>query len=316
MRKFCRILGIVVASAVVVAIAFIVVKVARKPKANKVYATNVEFLTLAGGMEMFIGNDLILNYDMVKISPQNCEFDPEFSVKMFGALKETVVENGRYTFTEKGRYTICCKVKSSENNYIDDKITIKVVEEPTETTAMYITKLDFDGLRADKTIELNKIVNISSIDKVSKIECTEHITYNEGIITAIKPGEACINIFMTNDNLTIVSRIEFTIVNNVDTGDVKLKLTFEGRVLTDNIVEVEYSTFNFVISYEIEGFEDNQYILCTTNDDVVSIVSSDHFNICEPPFIILKPLRTGETIIYVTPLENTNIEFEIIVRII
>ena len=308
MKNFCRILAICVASVVLVIAGILVVNALRQPKGKILYATDVEFLTLSGGMEMLIDNDLVLDQSMVKISPQNCEFAPEFTVKKFGAIKESSVTDGKVVFTETGRYTISCKVKSSESNYVVDKITIKVVDEPNDSTAMYVTKLDFD-IKVGQSIALNEVAQIYPMGKVSKIVCSENVEYSNETVTAINLGDATIDIFVTSDNLTISKRICFTVAEGVGVGDVGLKLKIGETEIVDNIVEIEMSNFNFAISYEIVGI-DTQNILCSTDGDILSVISYN------APEIILKPLNLGETMIHIVLVEDESIQFDIVIRII
>lgn len=311
MKKICRILSIVAVLVIVVTAIILVIKAVRKPRDKEIYATSIKFATSAGAIEIYGENKLVLSDDLVIISPSDCTVKPEFWFKKYGQSGETQINSDIHKFEDEGKYILICKVKSGNEYYIEDRLTIDVVSTPRETTSFYIQKLNVVNLYIDEDIKLDKVVDIrQSANSNIKVECDEYVGYDNGVITPLKEGNSTIKIVLCDNKVTICQEISFKINPSVINAQVELELTVGGEVLTSNVVEKEYSQYNFNIGYTLININRNQAINCWTESEVVEIVSYNS------PTITLKPLNKGVATVYVMPEERPDLTFEIIVRII
>lgn len=310
MKRICRILSLIVSLICLIVTVMIVVKVVNKPKSKTIYATDINFVTPSGGVIMYKNNELVVSKSMVNILPKHCKLEPEFQIKKHGEEEIKNITSSSYKFTEEGKYTLICKIQGGKDYYIDDKLTITVVDVPDESADVYIKKLNFDSLMVGDCADLNNMFKlVPSTNNNLRVETSEHLRYENGKIYVEDGGYAWINIFVTSEGFTIRKTISLNILSKPESSEGMLKITIGNTVLDRNEIEIEYSEFNFVINYELVGMS-NQYIACWTDGDVVEVIS---FN---PPTIIIKPLKTGATTIYVSPLEHPSIALEIVVTII
>lgn len=310
MNKKCRILSIcVVVIAIVVAVVAIF-KTFNKHEKLVVYAESVSFTTSVGGLEMCINNELLIDESIITVSPSNCSFKPEFVIKS-DHFEDKIIKTGKYSFASKGIYILECRVKCSDEFYVKDSLKITVVDSKTITTNIYIGKLSMKTIYIDDEIPLTSLVELdypalSSVD----VECSQHISYNDGKFKALYDGIATINIFVTYDYITICENVKLAIKLPISETGVDLILSVNNSILTSNQLEIDYSPFNFAINYELTNLEHNQVIDCWTDSEHISVVS---FN---APSIILTPLSVGEAIVYVSPEDYPDIVFEIVISII
>ena len=311
MKKICRILSTVAILGICITATVLIVKAVRKPKNKEIYATSVNFKTIAGAIEIYSENKIVLSKDLVTIKPADCTLEPEFLFKKYGQSGETKLEGKTHKFEDEGKYILICRVKSGDAYYVEDKLTIDVVNTIRETTSFYIQKSNVTNLYMDEDISLDKLAYIKrSSNSEVLVDCDACIEYNNGIITPIKEGDGLLTVMLKDNDITICYSIEVKINPSVVNAEVELKLTLGGVVLSSNIVEKEYSQFNFNIGYTLVNIDRNQAINCWTEGDVVEVVKYNS------PTITLKPLRTGTTTIYVVPVERPDLTFEIIVSII
>ena len=91
MKKICRILSIVAVFAVGIVVTVLVIKAVRKPKNKEIYATSVNFKTIAKAIEIYSENKILLSKEMVTIKPADCTIEPEFLFKKYGQSGETKI---------------------------------------------------------------------------------------------------------------------------------------------------------------------------------------------------------------------------------
>lgn len=311
MKTKSRILSISVISILLLAACIVVIVVAKSNTDKPQYATSIEFASISGSVEMYIDNKLIIHEDLVEVSPLNCTFKPEFTIKKSGNSESVSVTAGGYVFSSSGKYTLECKVKSSKSNYIKDSIIITVVDTPSENTVMYIKSLPIGTFYIDDKLNINEIIETKHPSSAEiRITCSENIEYKDGEICAKDCGFAKVEIRLIYDGIIIVKDVELNIMPKLNKEDFEFKLSVGGSVLETNKIQVNISQFNFVINYELLYMDDEQEILCWTTGESVEIIS---FN---APTIIFKTLNTGETIIYVSPLDYPSVVFEILVSIV
>jgi len=310
MKRICRILSLIVTLICVIVTAVIVIKVLDKPKSKTVYATDINFTTPSGGIVMYINNEMIVSRSMVNIFPKDCKLEPEFQIKKHGEEEVKTVTSTSYKFSEVGKYTLICKIQGGKDYYIDDKLTITVVDLPDESTDVYIKKLSFDSLMAGDCVDLNNMFKLCpSTNNNLRVQTSKHLRYENGKIYVEDGGYAWINISVASEGFTISKMVSLNILSKPENSESVLRLTIGDTVLETNEIEMTYSEFNFAINYELLGMT-NQYIICWTESDVVEVVS---FN---PSTIIIKPLKSGTATIYVSPIEHPSIALEIEVTII
>ncbi len=305
MNLKCRILSIIVTSALFIATLICCVVAFNKKNDKIIYATNISFNGIIGGVELCIDNDLLLSDEMVSIEPSNCTEQPTFIIKKYGNDDETEIKNGKHTFNDIGRYILKCKVPSSEKYHVTDTISITVVDSPTDNTYMYIDAKD--GLMyVDNVVPITELATIVAPNSADiNISCSNNLRIVDNNVTAIKDGTGYISVIIEYNNIKIHKTFNIIIKPKTITSDIQLKLYYGGNIInnTINITSNEYST---MINYILTN-TDNQLINCWTNDNVVKV---DSFN---PDSIVLTPITNGETIVYVSPLESLDIVFEIIV---
>lgn len=310
MDRKCRILSIFVIAISVMVIFVAYCIIVNKPKEEIVYANDISFCSIIGGFEMCVGNELVLNDNMVKISPSNCSFKPEFTIQKRDE-DEKEIKTDRYSFSYTGQYTLKAKVKANENYYINDTLIITVVENPISTTSVYIDKLPLQTVYVEQEILLSQLANIKyPTSSVLEVKCSEHVIYEQGKLKTIKEGAGVIEVYITYENITIMETIVFNVKAKIEDTGTQLILTANGNVVQNNSLRIEYSRFNFSINYELTNLEHNQQIMCWTNSDIVEVVSYN------TPTIVLKTLSVGEAVIYVSPIDYPHIIFEIVVSII
>ena len=310
MKEKYRILSIV---GTVICIAILVVGiifVANKSKDKVVYATFVNFAGFSGGLEMCIDNELVISRDMVKILPESATAIPQFTIRRSGdSVEETIISN-KYTFNSAGEYVLTCRVKSSKDYYRSDTMLIKVVNNPTTSTNLYIAKVFNHYLYVEDEINLSYLIetrcpNVANV----VVHCSEHLSYNNSKINVLKAGTATIKVELIYDSVAITDSFTFEVKPKQDNGNVHLVLMDKGQVIPDNTLEVTLSSNNISLEYTISNL-DSQAIYCWTDSDKIEVVS---FNV---PNIVLKPIKTGNLIVYVRVVDYPNIIFEISITIV
>ena len=312
MKNKCRILSIFVVSvlAVFLTICIAMIKNKKYNEEKIVYAETINFITLAGGIEIYEENELIISNDFVKVSPSDCTFFPSFSITKSG-YEEEYINTGRYTFSSCGKYTLKCSIKSNKNYYIHDSIVINVVDNPLSTTAMYIQKQPSLIRYVDDSVSLSSLVNmVYPVDSKVEIACNENVDLVNGNIVMLKEGVGSIDIFLTYENISICKNISFVIKPSLSESGVTLVLTYNGNIVENNRLEIAYSTLSISLSYELVNLYNNQFIECWTNSDIIEIVSYD------APLIVINALDVGEAIVYVRAEAFPEKVFEIVITII
>lgn len=309
MKNICRILSLIVACICFVIGAIIIVKVMDKPKSKTIYATDISFATSSGGVVMFVDNELIVSKTMINISPANCEVEPEFEIKKHGDAEIFKISDS-YVFGSAGKYTLSCKIRGGKDYYLDDKITITVVDVPDEGMDICIKELEFDPLFIGDCVRLNTMFEIFPETEI-RVVTSEHLKYEDGNVYAKNYGSAWIKVFVTNEKFTVAQKISLNILQKPESSESLLRLTLGSTILESNQVEIGYSEFNIPLNYQLLGMN-NQYINCWTEGDVLEV---DEYN-PPPPTIFIKPLKRGTAIVYVSPVEHPTIVLEIVITII
>ena len=142
MKKVCRILSIVAILVLGVVAIILIAKAISRPKNKEIYATSINFKTVAGAIELYGENKIVLTKDLVTIKPANCTVEPEFLFKRYGISGETEIKDETHKFEGEGKYILICRVKSGDTYYIEDRLTIDIVSTPRETTSFYTQKLN------------------------------------------------------------------------------------------------------------------------------------------------------------------------------
>ncbi len=312
MKKICRNVSIGLGVVAMIILAVSIAIIVDRSDSDKIeYAQTIKFASMIGSFEMLIDNELVIDMDLVQITPSTCSFKPTFTLKKSTEDVETAIVGNRYSFETTGRYTLYCKIKSNKNYEIHDSININVVSNPTDDTSMYINKLPLQTFYVDEIIGLENLVEIHAPNSsVVTLSGGEYITIQDENIKALKDGVATLDVKVTYENISIAETVSFIIKPKIEDTGIDLLLSINGNVLEQNCLEIEYSPFNFAINYELTNLEHNQNITCWTDSDIVNIVS---FN---APIIILQPLSMGTATIYVSPLAHPEVVFEIIVTII
>lgn len=309
MKLKCRILSICVIVALTVAVIVGCVFIAGKNKT--IYAKSINFNTVSKSIEMYIGNNLLLNDSFVKVTPSNCAFMPEYKITKSSTKEELFINTKTISFTETGKHVLTCQIKRDANNYICDTLNIMVVDIPDETTSMFISKIANPILHVEDEIELSSVIEISSPENSNLVvECSQNLKYVDGKLIALGDGEATIEIFVSYDNITIKDKFNFYIKPKINVSAIDLVISMDNMVISNRQVEVDYIPLNYSINYELTQLEDEQDILCWTNDDCLQIISYN------APMIVFKPLKTGSAIVYVSPKDYADIVFEILVNIV
>ena len=120
MKGICRILSVFATLSILVVGGILLTKALNKPKDNTVYATHISFETLAGSVELYINNNLVLDNNLIKVEPSNCSFSPEITIKKQGEGEECLIIGTKHSFNSIGKYVLTCKIRSSKNYYIQD----------------------------------------------------------------------------------------------------------------------------------------------------------------------------------------------------
>ena len=310
MKNKCRILSVfVVAICCMVAIASIIA-IKNKRDNSQVYAQSINFVGIAGGAELYIHNDLHISKNLIMVRPSNCTVQPKFEIKKSGEDDYQSVATGKYSFEKEGKYILVCKALKNKDYYVQDRITINVVEAPDTTTSMYIRSLGKPIIYEQDYILMNDIVEIMCPDTADvNMVCSSNISLNNGIITASEAGYATIEITLKSDNIIISKILPIIIKPKIVASDICLQLSMGTNILTNNEIEISLSKFNYSIIYELLN-SDKQLINCWTDSDIVEVVS---FN---PMIIELKTISKGTAIIYISPLEYPDTIFEFTVKIV
>ncbi len=310
MKIKCRILSVfVVAICLVVIIASIIV-IKNKKDDKQVYAESINFVGLAGGAELYIDNDLLIDEGLIIISPSNCTVKPEFAIKKSGEDEYTSIDTGKYCFDKAGKHILVCKVLKNKNYYIQDRITINVVEMPTESTSMYIKSLINTTMYEEDNIVISDIMEMLCPPSAEvNMVCSDNITLNNGIITALDAGYARVEVTIKNDNIIISKILPIIIKPKIVESAIRLQLSMGTNIFTNNEIEISLSKFNYSIIYELIN-SDKQLINCWTDSNIVEVVS---FN---PMIIELKTISAGTATIYVSPLDFPDTIFEFVVNIV
>ena len=310
MKNKCRILSVfVIAVCLIAAVASIIV-IKNKQDKTVVYAKSINFVGLVGGAELYINNDLLIGEDLITVSPSNCTVKPQFEIKKSGDDNYQSIAAGKYSFEKEGKYILVCKALKNKNYYVQDKITINVVDRPQTTTSMYIMSQGNTTIYEEDTIFIDDIAEIvapsgADIDMV----CSENIILNNGLVTALNAGYATVEVIIKNDNIIISKIIPIIVKSKIVASEIQLQLSVGANILTSNEIEISLSKFNYAIAYKLLK-TDKQLINCWTDSNVVEVVS---FN---PMTIELKTITAGTATIYVSPLDYPDTIFEFVVRIV
>ncbi|MBQ7880278.1 MAG: hypothetical protein IJ358_00325 [Clostridia bacterium] len=310
MKIKCRILSIAVVAVAAVASIVSAVKISRKTNDRVVYADSISFCGMIGGAEIYIDNELVVDDNLITITPSDCTVTPEFTIKKSGNSEEVEISESKYTFTSAGKYTLACKIKANENYYLKDTIALTVVDNPSTTTSMYIKQENKISLYVDDEIDLSSVAKtICPADATVEISCDENLSINNDIVTAINSGLGKIDVVLKFDNIVVCKTISIIIKPKIIENDIALRLTVGAKKIENDTIEIKHSKLSFTMAYELINI-DNQFINCWVNDDVVKILN------CNPMIIELLPLEIGETILYISPVGYDSIVFEIVIKII
>lgn len=310
MKVKCRILSMCVVVVLAIALISGIFITINKNKDKDIYAKSLKFSGLIGGVEIYIENELIIDDNLVTVSPANCSFKPEFSIKKSGDDESVAVDKGKFLFETNGKYTLSCRVKSSKNYYLIRSISITVVDVPTDDTNIYVKKLTDATMYVEDKIDLLSVAEIKCPNSVKlDLICNENISIENNIVTAIKEGLGQIDIVVRYNNISICKTIFIIVKPKLTKDNIELKLTIGGQAINNNI-EIEYSEFNFMMNYELTNLEGNQSINCWTDSNIVSIVSYNS------PIIEMLMIDKGKAVVYVSPLSYPEIVFEIVINII
>ncbi len=311
--KPSRILSIFVVSIVFLAVVCISVFIFTRPKKDKTqYATDIEFVTMIGEIEISIDNYIVVDDSMVKILPNNCEFDPEFTVKEYGQSEDSavIIDNGKYLFNKECKYTLSCRVKSSAYNYVKDSIVINVVEDITAETDMYILPINYGDIYVEDVVFVNELINIKAPSQaVISIIGSEHFEITENLIKVIDEGDGSLDVYVTYDNFTISTSIEVDVKPKITINNTNIVITYRGNIVDNNIVEVDYTPLSDSFNYKIPNMDTNQEIDCWTDSNLLQIVRYNS------PTVVFKTLGVGTANIYISPIKYPNVIFEIIIVI-
>lgn len=310
MKEKYRILSIV---GTVVCVAILVIGlifVANKSKDKVVYATSVSFAGFSSGLEMCIDNELVISRDMVKILPESVTAIPQFTMRKSGDSVEEVIISNKYTFNSAGDYILTCRVKSSKEYYRTDTMLIKVVNNPTTSTNLYIAKIFNYYLYVEDEIDLSHLIetrcpNVTNV----VVHCSDHLSYNNSKISVLKAGTATIKIELIYDSVTITDSFTFEVKSKRSSGNVNLVLMNQGQTIPNNTLEVELSNNNILLDYTITNL-DTQEIYCWTDSDIIEVINF------RCPTIILTPVNVGTAIVYVRVVDYPNLIFEISITIV
>ena len=276
-----------------------------------VYAESINFTTKVGSFNVIIDNVLILNDNIVEITPTNCAFKPIFTIKLNGADDETLINSNQYVFNTAGKHTLIAKVLSGENYYLRDSIYITVTNTPTATTSMYIGNLLQTSMKVGDKLDINTLLDLKYPTSANlKVECNDNIEVAQNQIIAINEGMANINVYITYDNITISKNLSFNIKPKDEDSGIELILWIDNEEVDYNNVQIEYSPTSTLINYELTNLGDAQDIYCWTESNIIQV--SSYFT----PTIIIKPLSMGEAVVHIRSLHDSNIEFDIIISII
>lgn len=308
MKLKCRILSIIITGALFIATFICCIIVFNKDTDEIIYATNIGFNGIVGGVELCIDNELLLNNDMVSIEPSNCTEQPIFTIKKYGDDDETEIKNNKYSFDDLGRFILKCKIRSSEKYYVTDTISITVVDSPTDNTYMYIDAKD-RLMYVDDVVPITELATIvAPNNSYIDISCSDNLRIVDNNITAIKDGTGFVSVIIEYNKIKIYKTFNLVIKPKTVDSDIQLKLYYGGNILTNNVLEINSLEYYIAINYTLINI-DSQLINCWTNDNIVDIVS---FN---PDTLIICPESCGETTVFISPLGYEHIVFEITIKV-
>ncbi|MFQ6723999.1 MAG: hypothetical protein ACLRFE_01510 [Clostridia bacterium] len=316
MKRFCRILSIsfpiVFGLSLVLGVVIAIGKIVTKPKDETNYAETITFNALAGNMDLYIYNDLIVSEQMMTITPKNHDYEPEFTIRKYGDNENeaTSINAGNLSFEEEGEYVLACKIKANQYGYIEDTIIINVISELEQNTKMYLGDKKSVVLYEDGEYNIEDLVNIkypigTSID----IKCSEHFAVNGKLITALNEGVANMEVILTYDNISICRTFLFKVNAKILPETINLILNLNDTPLKENKLEINLASPNISVNYLLTNLPMNQQINCWTDSDKVMVLPSGE------PTIVLRGLKVGEAVVYVSSVEYPQLIFEILVTI-
>jgi hypothetical protein len=91
----CRILSIIVSVVFIIGSIICCTVIFNKKNDTVIYATNISFNGLIGGIDLYIDNDLIVNENMINIEPKDCNIKPIFTINKYGDDEEFEILNNR-----------------------------------------------------------------------------------------------------------------------------------------------------------------------------------------------------------------------------
>ena len=304
-----RILSIAIIAIGVITVASSVIIIACKNHNKPIYATSINYIGSTKGAEILIDNELVLDASLIKIEPSNCTFKPEFSIRKSGENSEKSITESKYTFAQIGTYVLSCKIKAGKNYYINDKITLTVVNNPSETTSMYIIPNYTKIMYLDDELNLDEFADIVS-PTGSKIDvnCTPNVVFRNNKIVATGEGMASVTLTITYDSISVCKAFNIIVRPKIDESEVGLELTIGATPVTNNIININSGDGNIIVDYILTNI-DEQEIDCRVDGDAVTVED------CYVPTIILKPEKAGQAILYITSVKCPSVTFEITINV-
>ena len=274
-----------------------------------IYAESIHFTDGAGGFELLMDNELILDDSLLTISPSNCSFAPEYSISKYGDKSSTNIEHteSRYKFNSVGKYIIKCKIKSGkyESSYTSTTTTINVVAEPTNSTNMYIKPTSKKSISLGDRIALSDLVNIVYPQQAElNIITSKNLDMVNGEISALTEGSASITIYLRLFNIFLCYNLNVEILPKAELTEQDIQFTLGNNVYYNGDEVCLTSSNIYSLSYELLNCS-NQQTTCIANNQNLSILSQ------ESPIILIKPIHFGKTTLYLTPIESPNTTFKI-----
>lgn len=312
MKKKCRILLIFVNIIIFAGLGVCLIGIFNKPKAKNIYASSVQFKSSFKTIELYNGNYLEISNNMVNILPSNCTYAPIFTIREYTEKEETakIIQLGELSFNTTGRYVLTCKIPTSDKYFTKDNLVINVVDEPKESTSIYINKLQSITMYEEDKINLNTIAKVVCPQSANiLVECSPHLSYSNQILTALTAGIGSFKVCVVYDSIIVYKSFNINIKPKLVESDINIILNFKNEIVVNNTIETTLSNRSLSIDYEITNLESNQQINCYTDSNIIEILNFD------TPTIVINTLQRGEAIIYVAPLAYPDAIFEIILII-
>ena len=262
-------------------------------------------VNLPDKIQILKGTSIKFKSGYIEVSPSKMieKLNIEITSKSTYNLDGLTFESNSLKAISAGNYTLKFKMPRSLNGYFTKSISIEVFGEE-ESSDIYQTQ---DYMIVDESLNLSDLFEIKD-NKSYSISTDEKSTYSKNCLTAKEIGESNVNFVFTDTYIEYVYQFKITIKEHPQYV-ITLSNVIDNTIKID-LHEDETSLIYYIVTNREEEEVTQEVSLESCNTDIIAIEKISN------PFIKIKALKTGETKIIISLIEDPTVQIEVNIIVI